>query len=44
MVSTSGVRLNQRSCDQVAAALCAVGIFSKVPKEGVSKSRLIWRR
>ena len=40
MVSTSRVLLNQRSRDQVTAALCAVGIFSKVSKEGVSKSRL----
>src|SRR6516225_4086001 len=40
VVSTSGVFLNQRSRDQVAAALCAIGIVSKVPKAGVSKSRL----
>jgi rSAM/selenodomain-associated transferase 1 len=34
------VRLNQRSRDQVTAALCAIGIVSKVLKVGVSKSRL----
>jgi glycosyltransferase A (GT-A) superfamily protein (DUF2064 family) len=40
VVSTSEVLLNQRIRDQFTTASCAVGIFSKVPKAGVSKSRL----